>query len=426
MCDVRPRTGETRYRRVRGPARGGWQNRRVLRVGLTGGIGSGKSTVAARLAAHGAVIIDADKLAREVVAPGTEGLAAVVAQFGTGVRTESGELDRAALAAKVFDDDDARARLNAIVHPLVRERSARLAADAPPDAVVVQDVPLLVEGGMSAAFQLVIVVHADEQVRVDRLVEQRGMSERDVRARIAAQATEQQRRVAADVWLDNDGSTEALEAAVDELWEERLVPFERNVRCARPAPRAAEAVLAPADPTWPTQARLLRGRIGAVLGERAKRIDHIGSTAVAGLDAKDTIDLQVVVPDLAAASALGDELIAAGLVHRSGRWIDNAFDGTVRDKHMATNADPARPVNCHIRPVDSPTWREALLLRDWLRAHPDGVREYAETKHTLAGRRLGSIDAYADAKTPFIRSAIERAETWAGQGGWVAAEASSE
>src|SRR5690349_8629566 len=175
----------------------------MLRVGLTGGIGSGKSMVAARLARCGAWIIDSDRIAREVVEPGTVGLRAVVGEFGEGILAEDGGLDRSALAARVFNDVDARGRLNAIVHPLVAARSTELARAAPPDAIVVHDVPLLVENGMAARFQLVVVVHADAAVRLRRLVEQRGMAEPDAAARIAAQATDGQRRSAADVWLDN-------------------------------------------------------------------------------------------------------------------------------------------------------------------------------------------------------------------------------
>jgi dephospho-CoA kinase len=195
----------------------------VLRIGLTGGIGSGKSTVAGLLAARGARIVDADRIAREVVAPGSAGLAAVVAAFGSGVLTEDGALDRPALAAVVFSDPQARARLDGIVHPLVRARAAELVAEAPADAVVVQDVPLLVETGQAASYDLVLVVEADLATRVRRLV-QRGLGADDARARIAAQATDEQRRAVADVVLDNSGTPEELEAQVDRFWTERVAP----------------------------------------------------------------------------------------------------------------------------------------------------------------------------------------------------------
>jgi dephospho-CoA kinase len=195
----------------------------VLRIGLTGGIGSGKSTVAGLLAARGARIVDADRIAREVVEPGTPGLDAVVAAFGAGVLTPEGALDRPALAAVVFADPEARRRLDGIVHPLVRARAAELVAAAPPDAVVVQDVPLLVETGQGASYDLVLVVQADLATRVRRLVG-RGLSEDDARARIAAQATDEQRRAVADVVLDNSGTVEELEAQVDRFWSERVAP----------------------------------------------------------------------------------------------------------------------------------------------------------------------------------------------------------
>lgn len=195
----------------------------MLRIGLTGGIGSGKSTVSRLLVQRGAVLVDADVLAREVVAPGTPGLAAVVEAFGEGVVGADGSLDRPALAAVVFADPEARRRLDGIVHPLVRQRAADLVAAAPDDAVVVQDVPLLVETGQAASFDLVLVVEADPETRVARLV-QRGLTEDDARARITAQASDEQRRAVADVVIDNSGTLEQLTEQVDRFWAERVVP----------------------------------------------------------------------------------------------------------------------------------------------------------------------------------------------------------
>jgi dephospho-CoA kinase len=195
----------------------------VLRIGLTGGIGSGKSTVSRLLAEHGAVIVDADAIAREVVEPGTPGLAAVVEAFGTGVLAPDGSLDRPALAAVVFADPEARRRLDAIVHPLVRARAAEVAAAAAPDAVVVHDVPLLVETGQAGLYDVVVVVEADPETRVARLV-QRGLTAEDARARMAAQATDEQRRAVANVVLDNSGTPERLAEQVDRVWADRVVP----------------------------------------------------------------------------------------------------------------------------------------------------------------------------------------------------------
>jgi dephospho-CoA kinase len=193
-----------------------------VRIAVTGGIGSGKSSVSTRLGAHGAVVIDADALAREVVSPGTPGLAAVTGEFGTGVLTPEGTLDRPALAAIVFADPERRAALEAIVHPLVARRSAELLAGAPADAVVVYDVPLLAEtaGGArdrTSEFDAVVVVEASPEVRVSRLVG-RGLAEDDARARIAAQATDEQRRAIADHVVVNDGDLAALDEAVERLW----------------------------------------------------------------------------------------------------------------------------------------------------------------------------------------------------------------
>jgi dephospho-CoA kinase len=193
-----------------------------MRVGLTGGVGSGKSTVAALLADHGAVVIDADAIAREVVEQGTPGFDAVVAAFGDGIVVD-GRLDRPALAKLVFDDDEARSRLNAIVHPLVGERTAELMAQAPPDAVVVYDVPLLVESKLADGFDAVVVVLAPEELRLRRLVE-RGMPEADARARMAKQASDAERRAVADEIITNDGTREDLRRQVDAVWSRLTGP----------------------------------------------------------------------------------------------------------------------------------------------------------------------------------------------------------
>lgn len=200
----------------------------MTRVGLTGGIAAGKSTVAERLTELGAVLIDADVLARRVVEPGTPGLPAVRTAFGDAVLAADGSLDRAALGALVFADETARKRLEAIVHPLVRAEAARLEAaaiEADPRTVVVHDIPLLVETGQGrpgGGFDLVLVVDAATETQMERLVRDRGYSEEQARGRIEAQVSRSQRRAAADVVLSNDGSTHDLRTSVDRLWAERL------------------------------------------------------------------------------------------------------------------------------------------------------------------------------------------------------------
>ena len=194
----------------------------MLRVGLTGGIGSGKSEVSRRLAAHGAVVIDADVAAREVVAPGTPGLARVAEAFGAGVLGPDGALDRERLGAVVFRDPALREKLNAIIHPLVAgwmaaaERAA--VAAAPGDLIVVHDVPLLAEAGRAGRYDLVIVVDAPPELQVERLVSQRGMAPDQARARMAAQASRQQRLAVADLVIDNSGSLDDLDRRVAEVW----------------------------------------------------------------------------------------------------------------------------------------------------------------------------------------------------------------
>ncbi|AEN09334.1 MULTISPECIES: dephospho-CoA kinase [unclassified Streptomyces] len=192
----------------------------MLKVGLTGGIGAGKSEVSRLLVSYGAVLVDADRIAREVVEPGTPGLASVVEMFGPGILAADGTLDRPALGAIVFADSDRLATLNAIVHPLVGARSAELERAAGPDAVVVHDVPLLTENGLAPLYDLVVVVDATPGTQLDRLVRLRGMTEEDARARMAAQATREERLAVADLVVDNDGPLDELEPQVRAVWSE--------------------------------------------------------------------------------------------------------------------------------------------------------------------------------------------------------------
>ena len=197
-----------------------------MRVGLTGGVASGKSTVAGLLAERGAVVLDADALAREVVERGTPGLAAVVEEFGDDVLTPEGDLDRPAVGRIVFADEERRRALEGIVHPLVFERYAELEAAARADAeregqepLVVHDVPLLVESGRAGEFDVVVVVDVPEEVQVERMVGDRGWSEEDARARIAAQASRDERRAVATYVVDNTGTREDLRHRVAEVLE---------------------------------------------------------------------------------------------------------------------------------------------------------------------------------------------------------------
>ncbi len=191
-----------------------------MRVGLTGGIASGKSTVSSILRELGAVVIDADQLAREVVAKGTPGLAEVVEAFGPDILTEDGHLDRPKMGGIVFNDEGLRRKLEAIVHPRVFELYAALEASAPTGGIVVHDIPLLVESGRAEEFDAVVVVDVPDEVQVERMVRDRGMSEEDARARIAAQATREQRRAVATYVIDNTGTREDLRHQVTEVFAE--------------------------------------------------------------------------------------------------------------------------------------------------------------------------------------------------------------
>jgi len=200
----------------------------MLKVGLTGGIGAGKSEVSRLLVECGAVLIDADRIAREVVAPGTPGLAAVADAFGAGVLAPDGSLDRPKLGSVVFADPEKLAVLNAIVHPLVGARSRELEAAAPEDAVVVHDVPLLAENSLAPLYDVVVVVDASPATQLDRLVRLRGMTEEDARARMAAQATRDKRLEIADIVIDNDVDLPRLERSVRDVWVDLVRRAQRS------------------------------------------------------------------------------------------------------------------------------------------------------------------------------------------------------
>ena len=390
----------------------------MLRVGLTGGIGSGKSTVAGVLASLGATLVDADVVAREVVEPGTPALAGIAERFGPGVLAPDGTLDRPALGRVVFGDPAALRDLEGITHPAIWRRTAELVAAAPADAVVVHDMPLLVEKAMAGEYHLVVVVAASEEVRLRRLVDQRGMSESDARARIAAQADDDARRAAADVWLPNEGPVDALRMAVRRLWHTRIEPFEDHLRSGVRS-RLRTPVLSLPDPTWPLQADRLLARIRHAGGDAALTLDHVGSTAVPGLLAKDVVDLQVGVAslDVADDAEFVDAMRSAGFVPVPEYDADRSKNGRVWPKRYYGSADPGRVTHVHVREVGSAGWEFALLFRDWLRAEPSERDAYAQLKSGLA-TRLATTGEYAEAKEPWFDEAWERSRVWADRSGW--------
>jgi dephospho-CoA kinase len=404
----------------------------MLRIGLTGGIGAGKSAVSATFSQCGGVIVDGDVIAREVVEPGSDGLAALVDAFGDDILLPDGALDRPALAAKAFSNDENRAKLNGIVHPLVGKRRAEIIASVPEDSVVVEDIPLLVESGMAPFFPLVVVVYADVELRVARLVEQRGMAEDDARARIAAQASDEQRRAVADVWLDNSATPDALAERAREVWGRRITPFATNLNAGdvvRPAVR-----LVPADPGWPDQAARIVARLKTACGDKALRVDHIGSTAVPGFAAKDSIDVQVTVESLAAADELTDALRSVGypriddvtsdVVKPDARSTvaryNHDTDPMLWHKRLHASADPGRPTYVHLRVDGWPDQQFALLFGDWLRADPDVREEYLSVKRRAeqAASPNGDIERYLAVKEPWFSQAYPRAWDWADRSGW--------
>ena len=402
----------------------------MLRIGLSGGIGAGKSTVSSTFAALGGIVVDGDVIAREVVAPGTEGLAALVAAFGEDILLPDGALNRAALAAVAFSDEEKLQTLNSIVHPLVGKRRAELIENAPVGSVVVEDIPLLVESQMAPMFPLVVMVHADEDVRVARLIEYRGFSEDDARARIAAQATVEQRQAVADVWLENHGSADELATMARELWEQRIIPFARNVQAGVSATTAPDVVSY--DPTWPEQAARIVARLKTTCGHRAVRVDHIGSTAVEGLDGKDVIDVQVTVTALDVADELTDLLRAAGYLKNTAvtgdvakddarstvAEFDHSDDKSLWQKHFHASGDPGRPTHVHVRVDGWPGQQFALLFPAWIAANPDERAAYLALKRQVMADAPATGGDYADAKEPWLVGAYRRAWQWADATGW--------
>lgn len=390
----------------------------MLNVGLTGGIASGKSQVAARLGTLGAIVIDADLLAREVVEPGSDGLAAIVRVFGDGVLDPGGALNRPALGALIFADAGLRGELNAIIHPLVRRRSAQLRAAAPAGAIVVQDIPLLVETGQGPAFSLVVVVDAPEDLRIRRMMDHRGMARVDAESRIAAQASVAERSAAADVMLGNTGTLEQLMSDVDRLWHGRLVPFAENLQNGRCA--VQPTIVTPADSGWASQGKRLGQRVARSL-PAALAVDHIGATAVPGLPAEDVIDLQVTLRNTADAATYAPLLATAGFLHH--RAPADRVGAEAFAVHGAgpsyRSADPGRPATLQLCIAGSDQWRWALAFRDWLRTDEVARQHYHASLKPRGDEESGVPAGRVERFDPRSAGLINRLESWIEASGWV-------
>lgn len=367
--------------------------------------------MSATFADCGGVVVDGDVIAREVVEPGTEGLAALVEAFGEDILLPDGALNRPALAAKAFQDDGQRAKLNGIVHPLVGKRRQEIIDSVAEGTVVVEDIPLLVETGMAPFFPFVVVVWADEETRVTRLIE-RGLPEHDARARMKAQASDEQRRAIADVVLDNSGTREELVEKARQLWFDRILPLAENIRTGevvRVAPR-----LVPHNLAWAADAQRIVNRIKAAAGGKVLRVDHVGSTSVDGLDAKDVVDIQATVASIEDADEIAGALAAVGFPRVSDVDSDVAHDDSGRwGKRLHGAADPGRPANIHLRVDGWANQRFALLFPVWLAAHPEVRDEYLQVK-----RAALSAPDYAEAKEPWFAEVYPKALAWAEATGW--------
>ena len=378
----------------------------MLRIGLTGGIGSGKSTVSRLLAERGAVVVDADRTAREVVEPGSPALEEIRERFGAAVIGADGCLDRAALGAVVFADPQRRRDLERITHPRIRARTRELVEAAPAEAVVVHDIPLLVETRAAPGYHLVVVVDVADEERVRRLVGSRGMPEDDARARIANQASRDERLAVADVVVDNNGPLEDLVPQVDRLWR-RLAEFDERLRAGNPVESPTTATVA--DPSWPAQARRalarIRVRLVPVLGD-GFAADHVGPTSLPGVSAPDLLHLQVGLP----ADVPVDDARVAGVLAELGLPRVAATNGPACERRHRS-CDPGRPTSLVLRHSGAPADRTALLARDWLASDAEAR---AALVTALATARSGP-DGYPDGWWPSVAA---RAEAWAADTGW--------
>lgn len=224
--------------------------------------------------------------------------------------------------------------------------------------------------------------------------------------------------IATDNLSPADATVDETGEQIDSLWADRIVPFEANLRTGRRAPRRQDVFVADPDPTWPEQADRLIRRLRFSVGGQFIRVDHIGSTSVPGLPAKQLIDIQVVVADLAAAARVAEAARRAGFVHVPGQWLGTDQHGVGHPEEVVVDADPGRPVNINIRPVTAPVWRETLLFRDWLRGHDAERDAYAVMKRELAQRSGPGVDDYGKDKMPWISAALGRAEGWAAAARW--------
>lgn len=373
----------------------------MLRIGLTGGIGAGKSTVSEILAAHGAAIIDADKIAREVVAPGEPLLEDLAAAFGDLVIGDDGGLDRAQLAAAAFADDKSTAALNALMHPAIRDRTRDHFARHSDAEVVVHDVPLLVENAMTPGYHLNLLVDVPAELRLERLMSARGMARDDAESRIARQASDEDRYAVCDVIIDNADSVAATQGRVAHLVDDRILPFAANLAAQRRAERGPAELLEPGGRDWPLQAQRIIAKLHHGIGDHF-RIDHIGSTAVPDLAAKDVIDLQLLVPDLDTARDLSDRLADLGYPGKDA--VDNLGEGHLEAKRFHANTDPGRAVNLHVRTTDSVGAVFAREFVELLRTDTVERERYAQLKRTLAYDYAGDVHShgYAEAKEPYF------------------------
>lgn len=378
----------------------------MLRIGLTGGIGAGKSTVSAMLVEHGAVLVDADRIAREVVEPGQPLLEKLAEAFGPQVLHSDGSLDRPALAAAAFVDSEHTARLNGLMHPAIRDRTAEHFAMYADAEIVVHDVPLLVENDMTPAYHLNLLVDVPAEVRLQRLMDSRGMDRDDAAARISRQADDDTRRAACDVIIDNSGPVEETKAAVARLIESRIRPFSANLASGQRAPKAALELVDPAHADWIGDAQRAIRKLRHGTGEEFA-IEHIGSTSVPGLPAKDVIDLQLLVPDLTAARELAPRLAELG--YPGAEMSDHLGEESTEGKWFHANTDPGRAVNLHVRTADSVGVRFARAFRDLLIADTGERDRYLELKRdrlaeakATGGTNGQMMRTYAESKEPYF------------------------
>lgn len=348
----------------------------MIKIGLSGGIGSGKSTVVKMLSSCGAYIIDSDKLAREVVEPGTPGLHSIVEHFGEKVLAESGELNRNALSAIVFQSDEARKVLNSITHPRIAQRTQQLIEEAPRDSIIVHDTPLLVELNLGVFYDAVIIVWASMETRLHRLQKYRDMPQEEALSRIHAQTSDEIRSQTADVVIDNNSTVEAARAQVYDLFYHYLVPWRDHLIEGEPLSMPISLVSHQGkNPIAPKIIARLWTLLHSVTDSGIVSIEHIGATSMNLSLGQDIIDIHITVTHWNKKDIILSTLKDGGYV-----MVKYRHDEEKLAEYILSSTNPLRKSCIYIHHVDNPCREMYLHSNEFLRLHPQYHQQYIQSK----------------------------------------------